>query len=207
MLLDFDSLYTKYNLKIKGVLHIGAHFGQENTAYQKYNIQNKIFFEPLPHTYEILKQNVKDGVLVNKALGSINSKINMYVEHVNQGQSSSMLKPKKHLIQHPDIIFDSTCEVDMIRLDDYEYDRNNYNFINIDVQGYELEVFRGARENLNFIDYIMSEVNRDEIYQNCAQLTELDYFLSKYNFKRVELIWPYPTSGWGDAFYVKEKKI
>ena len=36
MLLNFDTLYTKYDLKIKGVLHIGSHFGQENKIYQKY---------------------------------------------------------------------------------------------------------------------------------------------------------------------------
>lgn len=205
MLLDFDSLYVKYNLDIKGVLHIGSHFGQENVVYQRYGIKNKIFFEPLPHTFEILKQNVKDGVLVNVALGSANSKIKMYVETVNQGQSSSILKPKKHLTQYPHITFNSICEVDMIKLDDYEYVRENYNFINMDVQGYELEVLRGGRKSLESIDYIMTEVNRDEVYVNCAQITELDYFLSKYGFKRVETTWDGGT--WGDAFYIKENKV
>ena len=204
MILNFDMLYSKYHLDIKGVLHIGSHFGQENVVYQKYKIENKIFFEPLPHTFEILKQNVTDGVLVNKALGSYTSIIKMYVEHNNQGQSSSILKPKKHLIQHPNIIFDSVCDVEMIRLDDYEYDRSKYNFINMDVQGYELEVFRGARETLNHIDYVMTEVNRDEVYENCAQINELDYFLNKYGFKRVEVDWA--GNIWGDAFYIKIKK-
>jgi hypothetical protein len=29
MLLDFNYLKNKYNLKINGILHIGAHFGEE----------------------------------------------------------------------------------------------------------------------------------------------------------------------------------
>ena len=193
MLLDFDVLYSKYYLKIKGVLHIGSHFGQENSIYQKYNIKNKIFFEPLPQTFEVLKRNVTDGILVNKALGSSNSKVKMYTETSNQGQSSSILRPKKHLTQYPHIQFDGTCEVDMIRLDDYEFNREDYNFINMDVQAYELEVLRGGRKTLENIDYIMTEVNRDEVYVNCAQISELDSFLSKYGFKRLEnhMVWKY----------------
>ena len=202
MLLDFDLLYSKYELNIKGVLHIGSHFGQENLVYQKYNIKNKIFFEPLPQTFEVLKRNVTDGILVNKALGAKNSKIKMYVETANQGQSSSILKPKIHLTQYPHITFDDTCEVDMIKLDDYKFNKEDYNFINMDVQGYELEVLRGSRKTLDSIDYIMTEVNRDEVYVNCAQISKLDHFLSEYGFERVETIWSGDT--WGDSFYVRK---
>ena len=203
MLLDFDYLVNKYNLKIKGILHIGAHIGNENMVYQKHNIANKIFFEPLSHTFEILKKNVTDGILVNKALGSTTESVKMYVEYDNQSQSSSILKPKVHVQQYPGIRFNDTKNVDMIRLDDYVYDREKYNFINIDVQGYEMEVFKGALETLNSIDYIMSEVNRDELYEKCVYVDQLDEFLSNYGFMRVETTWAGGT--WGDAFYIKNK--
>lgn len=203
MLLNFDYLYNKYNLKIKGVLHIGAHFGQENKVYQKYNIKNKIFFEPLPHTFKKLQENVKDSILVKKALGDDTGIKQMYLEMDNQSQSSSLLKPKLHLTQYPWIKFRSKVNVEMIRLDDYEFNRENYNFINIDVQGYELEVFKGAENTLNNVDYIMSEVNRDDVYEKCTKINELDDFLYEYGFKRVEVSWEGKT--WGDAFYIKYK--
>ena len=205
MLLNFDSLYKKYNLDIKGVIHIGAHFGQENKIYQKYNIKNKIFFEPQPHVFSILRKNVRDAVLVNKALGSSPGKTLMYVENRNQSQSSSLLKPSLHLKQYPHIKFEYKINVDVIRLDDYEYKREDFNFINIDVQGYELEVFKGAKEVLNHIDYIISEVNRDEVYEKCARVEELDSFLSEYGFERIETTWDGGT--WGDSFYKKNKKV
>lgn len=203
MLLNFDSLYIKYNLKIKGVLHIGAHFGQENLAYKKYQIKNKIFFEPLPHTFAKLKENVKDGVLINKALGNETGSKLMYLELDNQSQSSSILKPKLHLSQYPWIKFNSMVKIEMVRLDDVEFDREDFNFINIDVQGYELEVFKGGINTLNHIDYIMTEVNRDEVYEKCARVEELDEFLGGFGFKRVEVTWEGRT--WGDAFYIKNK--
>ena len=206
MLLNFDMLYHKYQLTIKGVIHIGAHFGTEYNTYYKYGIGKCIFFEPLPHTFEVLKNNIgnkKDVILVNNALGNYNKKIIMNVERNNNGQSSSILEPVLHLTQYPDIIFNEKIEVDMIKLADFRFDRNSYNFINIDVQGYELEVFKGAESILNNIDYIMAEVNRDEVYENCAKIGDLDNFLSKYNFTRVETVWAGGT--WGDAFYVKNK--
>lgn len=200
MLLDLISLHKKYDLKIKGVLHIGAHYGQENTVYQQLNIKNKMFFEPLPHVFKILEGNVKDGILINKALGSSNATKMMHLETDNQSQSSSILTPKLHLTQYPWIRFNSSVNVEMVRLDDVEFNREDYNFINIDVQGYELEVFKGAVETLKHIDYVMAEVNRDEVYENCARVEQLDEFLGNYGLTRVETDFAGIT--WGDALYI-----
>ena len=205
MLLNLNMLYNKYNLQVRGVIHIGAHFGNENYAYRNHKIQNKMFFEPLPHTFEVLKKNITDdSILINLALGNSNEKVKMYVERENQGQSSSILKPKLHTFQYPNIKFKEMIEVDMVRLDDFEFDRSKYNFINIDVQGYELEVFKGAKKTLESIDYVMSEVNRGELYENCAMVTDLDKYLGRYGFERVETTWD--GGSWGDAFYIKKQK-
>jgi FkbM family methyltransferase len=206
MILDLIKLVENFNLNIKGVIHIGAHYGQENEVYNELNIKNRIFFEPLKNNFNKLKENIGDEfLLINKALGNENKKVEMYVDTENQGGSSSILKPKIHLIQYPHIVFESIEEVEMTRLDDIEFDINNYNFINIDVQGYELEVFKGSSLSLDKIDYIMCEVNRGEIYENCAMIEDIDKFLSTYGFKMVEVDWA--GGGWGDAFYIKEKNI
>jgi FkbM family methyltransferase len=209
MLLDLENLNKKYNLEIKGVLHIGAHYGQEFSVYEKMNLTDVIFFEPLPQTFMVLQENIGNKAkLVNKALGNDNKKVIMNVESANKGMSSSILKPNIHLLQYPHIKFETTIEVDMVKLDDYILSENlqssSHNFINIDVQGYELEVFKGAKDTLNRIDYIMTEVNREFVYENNARIEEIDSFLSSYGFERVETTWDGIT--WGDAFYVKNKK-
>lgn len=202
MLLDLKKLKEKYNLNIKGVLHIGAHFGQEFKTYENLGIKNVMFFEPLPHTFNVLKNNVGDKAkLFNTALGNMTGEIEMNVESANKGQSSSILEPVGHLKQYPHIRFESKETVKITKLDNFIEEKNNYNFINIDVQGYELEVFKGGSEFLNHIDYIMTEVNRAEVYKNCPQIEELDEFLKKYNLQRVETTWDGGT--WGDAFYIK----
>ncbi len=195
-------------MDIKGVLHIGAHFGQEMSEYDKLGLKNVIFFEPLPHTFEILKLNVGNRSIVhNIALGNMTGEIEMNVESANSGMSSSILDPDVHLKQYPWITFNSKVKVKIDKLDEImkNHPEEQYNFICIDVQGYELEVFKGAINYLNNIDYIITEVNRDEVYKNCARVEQLDEFLKVYNFERVETNW---VGGvWGDAFYVKKNKI
>jgi FkbM family methyltransferase len=204
MIFDFNTLQTKYNPNVIGIIHIGGHYGQEYEIYKSLNVP-VLFFEPLSNNFNILYNKVKHDPNVLSfqcALGNENKLITMNVENINQGQSSSILKPKKHLEQYPHITFDFIEEVNMFKLDDIDIQHDKYNFINIDVQGYELEVFKGAFETLKNIDYIISEVNREEVYENCPHINELDDFLKQFNFKRVETDWA--GDSWGDAFYIKQ---
>lgn len=201
--LDLEKLVQKYQVNIKGLIHVGAHYGQEYEIYQKLGIANLIFFEPLSQNFEILKTHVGEKVkLVQKALGNENKKVKMYKESANNGMSSSILKPQKHLEQYPEIVFDQEEFVDMVKLDDFLTEKENYNFLTIDVQGYELEVLKGSQETLSNISGILTEVNRDELYENCVRVEQLDDFLENFNLVRVETNWEGGT--WGDAFYLKK---
>lgn len=201
--LDLEELVQKYQVKIKGLIHVGAHYGQEYEIYQKLGIAHLIFFEPLVQNFEILKTHVGEKAkLFQLALGNENKKVKMYVESANNGMSSSILKPQKHLEQYPQIVFDQEEIVEMVRLDNFLSEKENYNFLTIDVQGYELEVLKGSRQTLNNISGILTEVNRDELYSNCVRVEQLDNFLKNFDFYRVETNWEGGT--WGDAFYAKK---
>jgi len=199
MLLDFEKLIKKYQMNITGVIHIGAHYGEEYGIYTKANIEKMQFFEPLSSNYEELIKNIPSNICHKTALGNYVGTATMNVEKNNKGQSSSLLEPVLHLIQYPHIEFNTTETVNITTLDSFNL--SGYNLINIDVQGYELEVFKGAEKTLPSIDYIITEVNRQEVYKNCVRIEQLDEYLSAFNFSRVETSWDGIT--WGDALYVK----
>lgn len=205
MLASFTQLKQKYNMNISGIIHIGAHYGEEIYEYLRNGIQDIVLFEPLSNNFNILENNLKNlnaniqGHQV--ALGSKKGKATMFLSD-NEAQSSSILKPKVHLTHHPNVKFEGTEEVEVEVLDDYNI--THCNFINIDVQGYELEVFKGSTKTLNSIDYIYCEVNRGEMYEGNVMIDELDEFLSSYNFTRVETFWPEEWFQWGDALYIKK---
>jgi hypothetical protein len=73
--------------------------------------------------------------------------------------------------------------------------------INIDVQGYELEVFKGAVKTLEIIDIIYAEINLEELYKDCVLVDELDAFLRKFGFIRI--LTQLAHKSWGDALYLK----
>lgn len=207
MLISFTNLFDKYKMNIKGIVHIGAHYGEEIQEYVDNGIQKITVFEPLSKNFDILANRMKN---VNAdiqghqvALGSKKGTAKMFVSS-GDGQSSSILKPKQHLELHPDVSFNGTEEVEVCLLD--EYDVGDSNFINIDVQGYELEVFKGGKKTLEKIDYIYCEVNRDEVYEGNAMVEDMDEFLDAYGFERVETKWPETYYTWGDALYIKKEK-
>ena len=183
----------------------GAHFGEEYLSYIDNGISRVVFIEPLKENFQVLENiygSVPDVTLINKGAGSEKKQLNIY-KSSNNLVSSSVLKPKTHLEQHPEVLFDDgQTVIDIDRIDNMLEDIIPYNFMNVDVQGYELEVFKGAGEFLDLIDFIMTEVNREEVYENCCQVEEIDEYLAKYKFKRVESKW---HGCWGDAFYIKDR--
>lgn len=198
---------TKYIQKnISGILQVGAHHGAEYNILK--NIcPNILMFEPQKRVFEILKQNVgneEQVILENLAVGSTVGTMTMNVEYENGGQSSSLLKPAMHMIQYPGIKFTDTEEVNVITLNEYFKDKKySYNLMTLDVQGYELEVLKGASDILHKVDYILCEVNRSELYHGCPMVEEIDYLLSQFNLKREITSWD--GGSWGDALYIKNE--
>ena len=204
MLISFKDLVKKYDMIITGVIHIGGHYGEEVQDYIDEGIQQIILFEPLSENFNILKEKAGnlnaniEGFQV--ALGAKKGTATMYVSD-NESQSSSILEPAIHLTHHPHVKFPTTEEVEVDLLD--EYDCKDYNFINMDVQGYELEVLKGATETLKQIKYVYCEVNRAEVYKDNALVEEIDDFLGEYGMVRKQTDWAGDI--WGDALYIKEK--
>ena len=208
MMIDLHNVIEKYNMNITGVIHVGGHIGQEYDEYSKINsIEHIVFFEPDPDNFPKLKDKVshdKKCICVNKALGPFSGEATLHRESNNTGQSNSILEPHIHTQIYPGIVFNDKQKVKLEPLDRYKTS-SKFNFINMDVQGAELNVLLGASETLQHVDYIITEVNRAELYKNCALIEDLDYFLGKYGFERVEEAWDRDNPVWGDALYIKKK--
>lgn len=206
MIISLDKIVVDYKLDIRGVLHIGAHYGQEYSGYASHRIKNIIFFEPAEANYKVLiktlpkKRNIKT---FNIALGNEVGTKGMYVETANKGMSNSLLAPGTHLKIFPSIKFNKRETVKIDKLDNIDFDRGLYNMINIDVQGFELEVFKGGRDTLDSIDIIYTEINLEQVYKGCCQVEDLDAFLKPFGFIRVLHKLCKKNGLWGDALYLK----
>lgn len=211
MLLNLSDLIKKYNLKINGVIHIGAHFGEEVAEYHRHGIRNIMLIEPCGPAFRKL-QNKFNGhnhiKLVHCACAAVDGEATMFIETANQGQSNSLLQPMRHLQHYPDIQFKGTEQVKVYKLDTLMAVYGlplKWNMINMDVQGAEGAVVIGGKETLAHIDYIYTEVNEDaaQLYKNATKISELDEILKE--FLRVETSWT--QQGWGDALYIRKSSL
>ena len=224
MLSDPANLTAQYGAP-RGIIQIGAHYGQEYFPYKALGVKNFVMIEAIARHVDEMRSRITDpSVLIYEtALGATVKNIEINLSDFSpppwglaegdslneyKGMSSSILKPKKHLEENPWIEFKEKATVPMTTLDalikEKDINLSLYNMLNIDVQGYELEVLKGAENSLGSIKYIYTEVNRDEVYEDCAQVEEIDRFLGDYNFLRVETFFPNKDSTWGDALYLKK---
>ena len=114
----------------------------------------------------------------------------------NASQSGSLLPLGRHAQLYPQIVEQSEIGVQCSRLDDLLVeigeDGRDEDHLNVDVQGAELMVIKGAEETLRNIDLINIEVNFDELYIGCPQIDDIDGFLAERGFARVEIACPLP---------------
>ena len=203
MLLPETKILPYLKDKVKGVVHIGAHTCEELPFYYKLGLTNQdiLWIEANPKLVEQVKHQNKDFHIVNAMLAEVDDEERSFMI-TNNGQSSSFLEFGTHKNLYREVV-----EVDRIKLKTKTLDSFNledkYNFLNIDVQGAELHVLKGALETLNHVDFIYVEVNIHEVYIGCGKVHEVDSLLSEYKFKRVESDLS-ESSGWGDVLYVKD---
>ena len=203
----------RYNIKINGVLHIGAHECEEKSFYNKdLHIKNKniIWIEANPT--KVLEaqnrgiKNIYQAIITNKDDKEVMFNV------ANNFQSSSVLELGTHATEHPDIKYvkDLSFKAKTITVKSF-FERNKisnpkkYNFWIFDIQGAELMALQGAKEYIKYAKVLNLEVNTEKVYKDCPLLTDIDAFLSKHHFQRVLI--KITKHGWGDALYINTQYL
>jgi len=209
MLIPYKTICQKYNVGATGVLHIGAHWAEEAKDYYTNGVTKSIWVEADPESVEIASNVLsiypntqlitacctdKDGVLVH------------FNRSNNQGQSSSILALEHHKVAHPEVMYIDTISLCTTRIDSLltPLDLKGFRFVNMDIQGAELLALKGMGKLLEIPEFLYLEVNKLPLYTGCALIEEIDDYVAKFGFKRVETAWCGNT-GWGDALYIRKK--
>lgn len=205
MLIDLAMLYHKYDMKVNDILHVGAHEAEESKAYGDIGAGYVFWVEANPDLFDKLRCRrdlFHNNTIINCAVTDRDGET-IEFNVANNGQSSSILELGTHLQEHPWVSYCDKITVGTRTIDSLaeEYDFSKVNFLNLDIQGAELLALNGAKAFLDHVDYIYSEVNKKQLYVDCALYTQIDTFLSDLGFSRVEIVWT--PHGWGDAVYCK----
>jgi len=195
--------HIKHVNEVRGIIQVGANLAQEMPFFRHFT-DNIILIEPIPHLFEYLKNRFPDLIVIHTGLGSTNDKMDLYLSS-NNGESSSVLKPKNVLSYYPNISFEDSIPIEVSRFDSliekFGIDMNNFNVLVSDVQGYDLEAIKGFGDLINFIDLIIVEYINSNLYENDSNLDSINDYLKGYNF---ELLYTFDeTLGSGNAVFKK----
>lgn len=206
--LVLPEIIREFRLSIRGVIHVGAHVGQEAEVYRACGIERQLWIEPQPEIFARLCASLPESQLVktvNVACGDAPGVATMHVLAGNEGKSNSLLEPKLHLQKWPEFQPGEKIDVLVKRLDDVIDEQGlrgeDFNLICVDTQGFELPVLRGATRQLGRADALVCEVSAVELYKGGTLVCDLDAFLGGRGFLRVKTKWASGCSG--DALYVR----
>ena len=207
MLISFGEITDKYGAPT-GIIHRGAHLMEERNDYLSKNVSNIIWIEANPKVYseiEFVNSNENEKAF-NYAISDVDNQF-VKLNVTNNGQSSSILALEKHKVHHPHVHVTEVVDVETKRIDtlfaENDLDIENYDFVNIDIQGAELLALKGFGDLIGSAKYIYTEINTNFLYENCALVGEIDEYLERFGFERAETsMTPFE---WGDALYMKNK--
>lgn len=215
--LDLAHELDRFGLRPRSVIHVGGHDGQEYQLYRNCGIARQVWVEPQLEVFARLQERVKgdpDVRCINAACGPNPGHATMHLIDGNDGKSSSLLEPTLHLERWPEFVRGGTIEVDVVRLDDLVAGlaaeggagAEKFDLLCLDVQGFEMEVLRGATALLGTqVDCVVTEVAAVPLFKGGCLVGELDEFFENLGFVRVTAKWAAGCAG--DAMYVRRKKL
>jgi FkbM family methyltransferase len=196
-------------LPFRGVLHIGAHEGQEAEDYVANGVKRVTWVEANPEVFEKLKNRTKNMSFEkqefhNACVSDVEEEVVFNV--ANNEHSSSILKLGTHAKMYPHIKYTKSFSTKAKRIDSLftENDMKEFDFINLDIQGAELKALKSFGDLLKTksLRAIYTEINKDYVYENCALQTEITDYLRQFGFVLVLESTPDHPS-WGDALYFR----
>lgn len=208
MMIDFNTLWPKYGIAPYGVLHLGGNTGQEAPVYNKFRVTEVIWIEAIPKVYEQLEENLKQypgQVAINVCVGEIEGQEVEFNISNNESQSSSYLQLGHHKIIHPEVHYVDKFKAEVRRIDTIfanDAFKTGDWFLNADLQGAELDAFKGMGSFIDDFKWVYTEVNKQSTYENCPLIEDIDYYLLQHGFERVET-GEWVADSWTDALYCK----
>jgi FkbM family methyltransferase len=168
-----------------GVLHIGAHYGQESSYYYQNGLK-VIWVEALPDIFKKLQSNIscyENQIAFCALVGDKNVIDNDFFISNNDGSASSIYRISKKS-NFKNVYIEKKVKLTMVRLDDLleKIDMKDFSHWILDVQGAELLVLQGAGDLISYCKSITIEVSSRETYLGGVKYRELKDYLSIFNF-------------------------
>jgi hypothetical protein len=216
--MGFSIDFLKEKSDIKKVIHVGADRGGELPQYAELGVEKVVWIEANPEVYGELLDNIKlmnIESIQNECFNQLISDKDDCITDFNlyYGPDAGYLvgnKGMSSILKASTNWWGSNCHRGTIQLNSLTLDtfleRHGFNFdfdmLNMDTQGAELMISKGATKVLDTVKYINCEITFfDPQYQNNPLYEELEEYFKQFNFKPIHI--EMSAVNWGDVLFCK----
>jgi FkbM family methyltransferase len=188
------------------LVDVGANAGEFLRAALTLTRQARVIaFEPLPECYPSLREAVKgcaNARIIEAAVGARPGRA--VLRRIGPTMSSVLSLREEIACYYPAVQESGRMDVPVVTLDDALAETDDIGLLKIDVQGYELEVLRGAVSCLRRTQAVLLEINYVSHYDGAPEFGEINDFLSGTGFALRGVSAPFvvdQTPLWANALY------
>jgi FkbM family methyltransferase len=200
----------------RGVIHVGAHNGQEVDLYRQYGFKNILLIEANPQLAHALQTRYGDAQDVRVVLGAATNEdgdqlLKIHTSRSGSIEAASLLELKDFKTIVATLHTPAEVSVPGFRIDSLfgagKLDIALYNFMVLDIQGAELRALQGAPLTAQALDAIQAEAGIIEMYAGGASYADLEIHFhgSNKTLRKGVLHELYNASGrfpaWGEFYF------
>ena len=208
--INYVGSFERLNVDVNGIIHVGLWDFVEHYCYSKLVGNKVIGVEANKFVFDTMSKPIsdkcgylsfnecvysEDGLEKEFFLANDCSTLNpvAYSDHLSRKLSGGnyvkvVTKKLSTLIEENDI------------------DMNQYDFLNIEAEGAELDILKGFENDLKYINVIDLETSYDDRNNTGASHDAIVKWLSDRNFTLAEMSDSYNYERWGDSVFVRNDR-
>ena len=196
------------NLNFNKYVDIGTHEGELLEHILKLNKKKIFCVEPQLSLYKALKKRFNKAKIFNCALDKKITKKYFFINKLDGTSTLSKFNENSFFLKFKNLIlmqknnFEKKTMIKTSTMDLlFKNIPLNKTFLKIDVEGYEINVLKGAKKKLKEVSYILIEHQFGNHYKN-SNFALVDKYLKENNFKVIKDFY-FPTFHYKDVLYKK----
>ena len=208
--INYVGSFERLNIDVNGIIHVGLWDFVEHYCYTKLVGNNVIGVEANKEVYEKMSKPVSDEceyLCFNECVYSEDGlEKQFYLANdcstLNPVAYNNHLQSKLHGGQFVNV---KTKKLSTL-IEENNIDMNEYDFLNIDAEGAELEILKGFEDHLKYINMIFLETSLDDRNNTGAYHHVIAEWLKERNFSLAEMSDSYRYENWGDSIFVRNDR-
>tara|TARA_B100000925_G_scaffold288422_1_gene269390 strand:- start:2820 stop:3521 length:702 start_codon:yes stop_codon:yes gene_type:complete len=196
---EYVGIFERLNVNINGIIHVGMWDFVEHDCYTKLVGTNVIGVEANKFVYETMSKPVADRCGYKSFNEVVFSEDGLEKQFYLANDCSSLSPIGGRSVNV------KTKKLSTI-IEENNIDMNQYDFLNIDAEGAELEILKGFENYLKYINVIDLETSYNDRSNTGASHDVIVDWLRDRNFTLTEMSDSYEYEQWGDSVFVRNDR-